>query len=347
MYVQDKISVIPKRFFIEPGLKYNVVDTSMSENGNTYYDSIGGTITNEYSYLEPSLGISYNLLKNWIVYGSWGKIQAVPSITSYYELLNHTQTSQSTIPTTLNTRPEYITDYELGTRYQYNGLKLSVNGYKEDFQNTFAYYTDNSFTPPVTNTYNVGSSRYEGVEFAAEYKINRNSGVFGNWSDNTAVYTTSFTGSATGTSSGTGTSVQILAGEHLSDVPAQLANLGVYTSLWGTYVRIWGTYTGEQYVNDQYGQPTNLYHIGGYTVFNGYLSHNFDLSHIGFLKGAQFKAVKVSLSVNNILNRDYYPYAVINYNTVTPPNGSKFTYDYESVVPGLPRFFMVSATVKF
>ncbi|MHB8232674.1 MAG: TonB-dependent receptor [bacterium] len=330
VYIQDKISVIPKRLFIEPGFKYNIVNTADSEDPEGY--THGGTVANNNNYLEPSLGLSYNLLKNWVIYGSWGKIQKVANISGYYPLLDGTNASGVlAVPTV---KPEYITDYELGTRFKYNNLKLSANAYKEDFENTFSTYTDYAFNPPygITVTYNAGSSRYEGIELEAGYKINRSSGVFANWSYNTAMYTTDYTGPY-------GT---ILAGEHLSNVPRHLANLGGYINLFKTYIRIWSTYAGEQYVNDMYGDPTNLIHIGGYWIFNGYLSHNFNLNRVEFLKDAQFKAVKVQLSVDNILNRNYYPYATINYNSKFSPR-----YTYETVMPGLPRFFMLSASVKF
>ena len=174
---------------------------------------------------------------------------------------------------------------------------------------------------------------YEGIELQAGYKINRISGVFANWSYNTAIYTTNYSGNY-------GT---ILSGEHIANVPRHLANLGGYLNLFKTYLKIWGTYSGQQYLNNSYGNPTDEYHIGGYWVFNGYLSHYFNFKNIGVLKNAQFKGVKISLSVNNILNRNYNAWASIGYNSI-PGNPN---YTYETAMPGLPRFVMVNATVKF
>ena len=331
VYAQDKISIISKKLYIEPGVKYNMVNTSDSEDPVGY--THGGTVANNNNYIEPSIGLSYNLLKNWVLYGSWGKIQKVADISAYYPLLDGTNaTGALAVPIV---KPEYVTDYELGTRFKYNNLKLSLNGYREDFQNTFSTYTNYAFNAPygITETYNAGNSMYEGLEFDVNYKINRNLGAFGNWSYNTAIYTTNYK-ALNGTT--------ILSGEHISYVPRHLVNLGGYANLFGTYIRVWGTYSGEQYINDMYGNPTNSAHIGGYWVFNGYLSHYFNFKNISFLKDAQLKGVKVSLSVDNILNRNYYPYANIDYNSAIKP-----TYAYEVVSPGLPRFFMLNASVKF
>ncbi len=331
VYIQDKITVIPKRFFIEPGFKYNTVNTTAADNPGYYYP-IGGTESNVYNYFEPSLGLSYNLLKNWVIYGAWGKIQKVPNIAAYYGLIGAaTLNGNPYTPPLTTVKPEYITDYELGTRYKYNNLKLSINGYKEDFLNTFSTAYNQSLGTSLE--YNAGNSMYEGIELAANYKISRKTGVFANWSYNTAIYTTNYSGNY-------GT---ILSGEHIADVPRHLANLGGYANLFKTYLRIWGTYSGQQYLNDSNGNPTDKYHLGGYWVLNGYLSHYFNFKNIGILKNAQFKGVKVSLSVDNILNRNYNAWGYIGYNSI--PGNSNYTY--ETVMPGLPRFFMLNASVKF
>ena len=228
VYAQDKISIISKKLYIEPGVKYNMVNTSDSEDPVGY--THGGTVANNNNYIEPSIGLSYNLLKNWVLYGSWGKIQKVADISAYYPLLDGTNaTGALAVPIV---KPEYVTDYELGTRFKYNNLKLSLNGYREDFQNTFSTYRNYAFNAPygITETYNAGNSMYEGLEFDVNYKINRNLGAFGNWSYNTAIYTTNYKGPY-------GT---ILSGEHISHVPRHLVNLGGYANLFGTYIRFFG-----------------------------------------------------------------------------------------------------------
>lgn len=330
VFIQDKISILPKRFYIEPGFKYNTVNTTAADNPGYYYP-IGGTVSNIYNYFEPSLGISYNLLKNWVVYGSWGKIQKVPNIGAYYSLIGAATLNGAPYTPGLTTvKPEYITDYELGTRYKLSGLSVGVNGYKEDFQNTFSYAYNQALG--ISEEYNTGNSMYEGVELEGKYRFNRRLGVFANWSYNTAIYTTNYSGNY-------GT---ILSGEHIANVPRHLANIGVDGNILKTGFRFWGTYTGQQYLNNSYGNPTDIYHLGGYWVFNGYISHYINFNRFGALKDLRFKGVKVSLNIDNILNRNYNQWAYIGYNTVNRVN-----YTYPMGMPGMPRFVFVNAQVKF
>ena len=330
LYVQDKIRLLNNRLDIEPGFKYNTVNTT-NANDAGYYSS-AGTLSNTYNYYEPSIGISYKLLKNWIVYGSWGKIQKVPEIGAYYSTVGGGTLNGQAVTPPLTVKPEYVTDYELGTRYKYYGLHLSLNGYKELFENTFSSYYSPSFETYIE--YNVGNSTYEGVELALNYKIDRYANVFGNWSYNTASYTSSYVGNY-------GT---VVAGTHIADVPRHLANIGFNGSMFNSRLRLWGTYTGQAGFNYENGVPSG-YNYGGYWVFNGYLSHYFNFSKMGgAIKAMNLKGVTLSLSIDNILNKQYYA-ADMYINSIMLNNGS--AYNYEQGLPGLPRFFMVNASVKF
>jgi iron complex outermembrane receptor protein len=330
LYAQDKIHLLNNRLDIEPGLKYNTVNTTSADNPGYYYP-IGGTESNTFNYMEPSIGINYKLLKNWIVYGAWGKIQKVPDISAYYGLIGAaTLDGQPYTPPLTTVKPEYVTDYELGTRYKYYGLHLSLNGYKELFENTFSHLYNPSLG--VSFEYNGGNSMYEGVELALSYKIDKYASVFGNWSYNTAIYTSNYSGNY-------GT---IVAGEHIANVPRHLANIGFDGHMFSSQLSLWGTYTGQEISNDTYGNPVGP-NYGGYWVFNGYLSHYFNFSKMGgAIKEMHLKGVTLSLSIDNILNKQYNADMYENYEKW---NG--FTYDYGVGLPGLPRFTMLTATVKF
>ena len=336
LYVQDKIHLLNNRFDIEPGFKYNTVNTSDADDEGYYY-KMGGTVSNTYNYWEPSIGISYKLLKNWIVYGSWGKIQKVPEIGAYYGIIGGGTINGQSVTPPLTVKPEYVTDYELGTRYKYRGLHLSLDGYRELFQNTFL----NSYVPAygISIESNVGKSMYEVIELALNYRIDKYANVFGNWSYNTAIYTQSFARVP-----GEGESSSIVAGTHIAGVPRHLANIGFNGHMFHSQLRLWGTYTGQAGFNYLNGVPSG-YNYGGYWVFNGYLSHYFNFSRMrGAIKEMHLKGVMLSLSIDNILNKQYYANDMY-INSITLNNGS--TYNYEQGLPGLPRFAMLTATVKF
>ncbi|MFW0885061.1 TonB-dependent receptor [Candidatus Acidulodesulfobacterium sp. H_13] len=327
LYVQDKIYLINNKLSIEPGIKYNTTNTTSADNRGYYY-KMGGTESNTFTYYEPSVGISYQPLKNWIVYGAWGRIQKVPNISAYYDLVGSANGHTYTPPLTV--KPEYVTDYELGTRYKYAGLHLSLNGYKELFENTFSHFYNPSLG--VSLEYNSGNSMYEGIELALNYKIDRYLKLFGNWSYNTAIYTSDYKGNY-------GT---IEAGDHIANVPRHLANIGFdgYTS--NSQLRLWGTYTGQSAFNYINGVPSGK-HYGGYWVFNVYLNHYFNFDAMGgALKKMHLRGVTLSLSIDNILNKHYNANVYEHHGTL---NGSR--YYYETGLPGLPRFAMLTAAVKF
>ena len=333
LYVQDKILLLNNRLNIEPGIKYNTVNTSDADNVGFYDNS--GTISNIYNYWEPSVGISYKLLKNWIVYGSWGKIQKVPDISAYYNILGEGTLNGNPYTPPLTVKPEYVTDYELGTRYKYHGLHLSLNGYKELFANTFS--SSYNQTLGATYEYNAGNSTYEGIEFALNYKIDRYLNVFGNWSYNTAFYTSNYY-TAANIGYGSSTSNYFFSGEHIANVPRHLANIGFNGRMFDSQLRLWGTYTGQEISNNLNGEPVGP-NYGGYWVFNGYLSHYFNFNRMGgAIKEMHLKGVTLSLNIQNILNKQY------NADVYEDNVGS---YIYPVGLPGLPRFFMLNASVKF
>lgn len=326
LYIQDKIQLLNNRLDIEPGLKYVNADTIGAYNTAQFY-KYSGTVSNIYNYMEPSIGINYKLLKNWIVYGAWGKTEKIPEL-EYYPI--QVSAGSYNLPTTVN--PEYITDYELGTRYKYAGLQLSLNGYKELFENTFNFATYPQYGN-ITVEYNSGSSFYEGVEFALSYQIDKYAGVFENWSYNTAIYTTTYNGNY-------GT---VYAGDHIANVPRHLANIGFNAHILRSRFRIWGTYTGQVAINNLNGTPSGT-NYGGYWIFNGYLSHYFNFDKMGgVIKKMRLKGVTLSLNIDNILNKQYNAYLLENSTTLN--NGS--TYNYLTGLPGLPRFAMLTGTFKF
>ncbi len=332
VYAQDKISIIPKRLFIEPGLKYNIIRSTVDDYLG--YSQQAGNLSNTYNYFEPTIGISYMAIPNLNIYASYGRTEKVPNHGGYLTALQVCNTSNtycSSVPMTV--KPEYIDDFELGARYKIDNLYLFANGYKEDFQNTFAFYSP--ITGPYAGDsfeYNIGNSVYEGVELGGKYNFNRHLGMFANYSFNTGTYTSSYMGNYG----------SVLAGEHIAKIPRHLANIGAFAKILSTYARLWGTYTGLFYLNDINGNPTGQFHLGGFFVLNGYISHYFNFRKFKILKEAQLKGVKLSLSIDNILNRTYYPQASTNTFMI-----NNQTYTYFGVYPGLPRFVMLNASFKF
>ncbi|RZD17260.1 MAG: TonB-dependent receptor [Candidatus Acididesulfobacter guangdongensis] len=341
LYAQDRLSIIPHKLFLEPGVKYQYVNENISTNPVDNY-TYGGTIANNYTEIEPTVGLSYNLLSNWNFYATYGRTMKAPNYSEFETSLGSLGPNSSGIfvyskPIT-SLKPEIVTDYELGTRYRLQNLTLSANIYKESFTNTFVTYL-NTITE-TTYQENAGNSVYTGFQLEGQYDINRNLNVYANYSLNTGKYTSSYFFHHS--SSGVNYSVQ--SGENVPMIPRHLANVGIDENYFHINGNLSGTYTGEQFVTDINGQPTSAYHLGGYWLFNLNLSHKFNFRNIPFFKEADLKSMKLSFTVDNILNRNYLEGIVAGFAGQSYPTG---TATYAEFMPGMPRFYYVSTSFKF
>ena len=334
LYAQDKIKIIPEKFFIEAALKYQTIK-KVADYKPGYYYAVGGTLSNFYNYWQPSILAVYSPAKVVEIYAAWGKTVGVPLVGSKY-ISNNFETEEVTesYDPLMAEKPQNITDYELGAKYSHKNLFLSANIYRKDYKNKF-----NSVYNPIIGvsvSFNSGKARREGFKLSSKYNINKISGIFANYSYNIAQFTSSFTGNYGSVS----------AGQHISYIPKDSADLGGFTEVLGAHLKIWGRYTGTQYVpvsaqtNGIYYDINQNYEIGGYFILNGYASRKFNLSKISLFYGINLKTVKLSLSMTNILNRRYnwwsdYTYSASGYNPV------------QEVIPGMPRFIYAQASFGF
>ncbi len=339
LYAQDRFSIIPHKLFLEPGVKYQYVNESISSNA-VYNDPYGGQVSDNFTEIEPTVGLSYNLLPNWNFYATYGRTMKAPNYTDYLTTINSFGLNSGvfTYATPISTlKPEIVTDYELGTRYRLQNLELSANIYKEDFTHTFGTYSSDVGGIRTSYEYNGGASTYTGFQIEAQYNINKNLNIYGNYSLNTGKYDSTFISKASGLGG-----ASMISGENVPFIPRHLANIGIDENYLNINGNLSGTYTGEQFVTDLNGNPTSSYHLGGYWLFNLNLSHKFNFRNIPFFKEADLKSMKLSFTVDNIFNRNYLEGAIPGF--VNTTNSGTFYAEY---MPGMPRFYYVSTSFKF
>jgi outer membrane receptor protein involved in Fe transport len=324
VYIQDNISLLGGKVHITPGIKYLYAYTTSSDNIGFYYP-IGGTVANSQAFTSPTIGISFAPIHDLSFYGSWGRNIKFPNIGAYYGNIAEQNNAGQYVVVPVTVQPEYVTDYELGMRYRHQGFIGSINAYREQFQNTFLTNTNAS---GVSNTYNGGSSRYEGVELALEQRLGHfllgHWAAFANYSYNQAVFTSSFNSSYAG---------NVLAGQPLANVPKNMFNVGLDWGYHHLHAHIDGKYVSSQYINQQFaGTPTSQT-IPPYFLLNLGVEDTIPV-HADYVKN-----VKLALNVDNLLNRHYFPKGFSN----TDYYGNA----YLSVLEGMPRFVFGSVTVKF
>ncbi|WP_255410722.1 TonB-dependent receptor [Acidiferrobacter sp. SPIII_3] len=243
-YAQDDVGLFDHTVHITPGVKFLDAYTISSDAIGIYYP-IGGTVANNQHFVSPTLGINYAPLPGFSVYASWGRNIKFPNIGAYYSNIAETNAAGQYVVVPVSIKPEYVTDYELGTRYRHAGFLGSVDAYREYFTNTFVNVTNP--TTALSTTTNGGRSRYQGIELTLEQHfghilVGRWLG-YANYSYNQAVFTSSFHSTYAG---------QVSAGQPLANVPKNMVNVGLGWRLGGIDARIGAKYVGPQYVNQQF-----------------------------------------------------------------------------------------------
>ncbi len=291
VYAQDTISLLDDRLQLTPGVKYMHARTTNSDVVGIYYP-LAGTVSDSEHFVSPTLGANFKVADSLHVYASYGKNIKLPDISAYYGAFQSDANGNPTIVPP-RVQPEYVQDYEVGARYTAGGLSVTLNGYRENFSNTFITKTDP--VSQLTTFTNGGSSRYQGVELQLVQDFGATalgdlSGYF-NYAHNQAKFTSSFTSDFAGA---------VMAGQPLAGVPQNLVSAGAVWKHEGWRVDLNGRYVGKQYIDQAYAGVPSAATIGAYAVVNLGVSDTVALSDSGPLH-----SVRLGLNLDNLFNRRY------------------------------------------
>lgn len=306
LFAQDTVSLFDDRLHLTPGLKFIHASTTNHDIVGIYYP-IAGTVKDTEHFVSPTFGANYQVADGLNVYASYGKNFKLPDISAYYGAFQTDANGNNTlVPPTV--KPEYVEDYEIGARYRVDGFSATLNGYRENFRNTFITVTD-----PVTQLShfrNGGSSRYQGVELQLrEDWQTMSAGTFGayfNYAHNQAKFTSSFTSDFAG---------QVNAGQPLAGVPQNLYSAGATWKWQGWRVDAQGRFVDKQYIDQLFAGTPTAATIKPYAVFDIGVSDTVQFASSGFGHEVRF-----GLNVDNLFNRHYLNTAY----TDTDYNGNDF-----------------------
>ncbi|MHB8310855.1 MAG: TonB-dependent receptor, partial [Metallibacterium sp.] len=193
VFVQDQISLFGGKVHVTPGLKYLYAKTYDEDQVGFFYPIMGALQDTEH-FTSPTLGINWRPIRHVSLYAAWGENMKFPNISAYYGNIGESNAAGIPVVVPLNLKPEYVRDFEVGARYEAHGFQGSLNGYRENFTNTFI-----SVTNPVsqlTTTVNGGKSTYSGIELDAQQTLHTTDygdfSIFGNLSLNKAYFSSSF-----------------------------------------------------------------------------------------------------------------------------------------------------------
>ncbi|QNL21991.1 TonB-dependent receptor [Hyphobacterium sp. CCMP332] len=123
-------------------------------------DGINST-SKSYFFLNPRIGITYNLRTDMNLYASFGRTGREPTRIDFFS-------------NDFSIKEEFVNDIELGYRLTKDKLKLNLNAFYMDFENEIT-----ELGGVIQNTYfeirqNVASSQRYGLELETEYRIIKN-----------------------------------------------------------------------------------------------------------------------------------------------------------------------------
>ncbi len=272
---------------------------------NFFYEKfVGNQFIVPYHFLNPRIGINYNLSSTSNIYLSVSQTSREPQLSSLY---NADESSYGATPSfALNPdstynfgdplmKPETLNDYELGYRFNNDRFRFGVTGYWMDFYNELVSNGQvDQYGQPIVG--NAPRTQHIGLELEGGAIITPSFSLYGNatFSRNRIIRYVYYQ-SQTDNLGNTITVPDTLDGNTLGGFPGFLGNIRATYASNGFSVVLLGQYVGSQYT-DNFQSP--LDEISPYFVLNGWVSYRFE--HFLSLSSVQLK-----LYVNNLLNRNY------------------------------------------
>lgn len=347
-YAQDTVRLFDNKLQLTPGVK---VDAAYTSNIQVVTDGIYDPqkLQNYTKIGGYYFGGSYNLPKNFVLFGSLGRGSLFSPVSSYESGASAGLAGGTSAPT-----PEIVHLYEGGIRYDTPRLLLSVDYYYQAISDGFAFFENYLLNEQYYA--NNGGYLFRGVEGNGEYRVTPALSLFGNFSYNEAEYTKSFFGFDTLSQDQFG---YAFSGTPVSNVPTWNGLVGASYDMGPYSIYATGQYTGREFTTYDLDAPPysgpNTNPLDGATVTNTKIQNpanfvvNLLLSYKIPLHYSHLQSLTASLDMQNLLDERYYTYT---YSSENPVQG---VYDphlpggqpYNSAFVGEPRSFTVDLVAKF
>ena len=344
---KDIISYYIHEFFkLKPNLKLMaslqfVYNRYRVYNEKEFYDyDLGKWVSNEFTvpfyFLNPKIGVSYDLTKNINIFGSFSITSREPSRRDLYDASDghwypwgkrpnfEVRPDGSYDFTKPLVKPERLFDLEFGGGYFSDNYKFTANFYYMDFKDELVKSGQlNIFGDPIVG--NAEKTRHVGVELTFELKdllingfeISGNATISRNKIIKHGVYV--WKNPYTGEKYSTPRRIP-LDGKRIAGFPDNMASLRISYRKSGLFISILGKYVGDFYTDNFNLIPSNNVNridrkVDAYTVFDLTAGYKID-------KVLSFKNVELKLQVNNLFNAlyagsgvgdEFYPGAERNY----------------------------------
>ncbi|MDE2449230.1 MAG: TonB-dependent receptor [Gammaproteobacteria bacterium] len=284
-YVQDSIALFGHKLHIYPGVKWNHLAETANDNQGYFY-RYSGSVTQTYSWIEPSIGVNFAFAPDWNAYVNFGKSSKAPNISALYGVISSQSPPLGQIPGPVSVQPEYVANVDAGIRFNNGYYKWDASIFNRRFTNIFSSnYND---VTGITVTYNSGSADFKGVNLDGEVALPYHLQLEANANYTSAKYTSSFTNS---------NGAAVTSGQWRPEIPVVSGNVFLNFSNGPWYASLSGHYTGSEYMQDYNTGVTTPYQLGGFALVN------FDAAYTLTMNADVLQSLKFELNVDNLLNR--------------------------------------------
>ncbi len=288
-----------------------MLDLQFAYNRYRLYDEkfIGTDFTLNYYFLNPRVGLNYNVSENLNIFGSVSRTSREPRLKNFYDAAE-ASTPQSWGAVNpqfeLNSdanynfddplvKPEKLNDFEAGLGYQGSQVKANLNFFYMDFRDEIVKQGQlDRFGQPVTG--NADRASHTGVELSFQGNLWRSLTLSGNFtvSQNKLEKYSVFNSDG---------SEIVLDGNPIAGFPDILGNLRATYRFRDFQLSAGMRHVGKQYTNN-YGDQSVFYGMAAdnvvdpFTVFNGMIGYTFPST-------AGLSGINLQLHVENIFNTIY------------------------------------------
>ena len=269
-------------------------------------------IDESYSFFNPKVGVSYQLASNSSLYASYARANREPS--------------RSDFESNPDVKPEQLNDFEMGWRYNKEGVMLNINSYYMQYneQLILTGALDDVGAPVRTNS---GDSYRLGLEIEAAFSLSDAFII-------QPVLTLSSNKNKQTYSQVDGV-LKDFGTTNISFSPEVVAsNAFIYSPLKNFSLSLLSKFVGEQYMGNFDTEAQKL---------DSYFVNDLNVSYKWSPKSV-FSSVAISALINNLFNEEYVSNGYTFYDDWTTPGT---TTEVPGYYPQATRNFLVGVTLKF
>jgi iron complex outermembrane receptor protein len=278
IFIQDTIDITDKLIAYIGG-RYDYWETKgeFKDYNNAVYTTYDKRDDSAFS---PKISLVYLPVDSTTLRASWGQAFRAPSLSDMYSSY---YSGAKLIQASPNLKPERVTSWEIGFEQKFTTDTQVKATYYENILTDMMYSTDVS--PTLNEKRNAGKAEIKGIEIEAKHFLTEKIFAFANYTYNK---TEMLENDSKPTS----------VGKQLTYVPETQYNLGVtgkYNSWNGSLI---GSYVDSLYTKDDNSDTVK-------NVYGAYESYFVLNTTLGY---KIMDYLKASISVNNILDTEYYQY---------------------------------------